>query len=108
MAIIYVNHRMDEIARITDRATILRDDRHFITAPLCELPIDTMVEHIVGRRSKGASDVEGGAAVRGDVLLELKNVSGRHRPKHASLTLHRVGLLGSPACSVPAARRWHW
>ncbi|MGQ3038934.1 MAG: ATP-binding cassette domain-containing protein, partial [Neoaquamicrobium sediminum] len=58
VAIIYVSHRMDEIARIADRATILRDGRHVITAPLSELPIDTMIEHIVGRRSKGLSDVE--------------------------------------------------
>ncbi|MGQ3201456.1 ATP-binding cassette domain-containing protein, partial [Microbacterium aurantiacum] len=101
VAIIYVSHRMDEIARIADRATILRDGRHVITAPLSELPIDTMIEHIVGRRSKGLSDVERGVAVKGDVLLELDNVSGQHKPENVSLTLHRgevlglAGLLGS-------------
>ncbi|MCD1267014.1 sugar ABC transporter ATP-binding protein [Shinella sumterensis] len=106
VAIIYVSHRMDEIARIADRATILRDGRHVITAPLSELPIDTMIEHIVGRRSKGLSDIERSAAVRGDVLLELKNVSGRHKPENISLTLHRgevlglAGLLGSGRSSL--------
>jgi ribose transport system ATP-binding protein len=106
VAIIYVSHRMDEIARIADRATILRDGRHVVTAPLSDLPIDTMIEHIVGRRSKGLSDVERGATVRGDVLLELKNVSGRHKPENISLTLHRgevlglAGLLGSGRSSL--------
>ena len=106
VAIIYVSHRMDEIARIADRATILRDGRHVITAPLSELPIDTMIEHIVGRRSKGLSDVERGVAVKGDVLLELDNVSGRHKPENVSLTLHRgevlglAGLLGSGRSSL--------
>ncbi|TIP31933.1 MAG: sugar ABC transporter ATP-binding protein, partial [Mesorhizobium sp.] len=57
VAIIYVSHRMDEIARIADRATILRDGRHVITAPLSELPIEAMIEHIVGKRSRGLSDV---------------------------------------------------
>jgi ribose transport system ATP-binding protein len=105
-AIIYVSHRMDEIARIADRATILRDGRHVITAPLSELPIDTMIEHIVGRRSKGLSDVERGLAVKGDVLLELENVSGRHKPENVSLKLHRgevlglAGLLGSGRSSL--------
>ncbi|MDX0439997.1 ATP-binding cassette domain-containing protein [Sinorhizobium medicae] len=101
VAIIYVSHRMDEIARIADRATILRDGRHVITAPLSELPIDTMIEHIVGKRSKGLSDVERGTAVKGEVLLELHGVSGAHKPDNISLSLHRgevlglAGLLGS-------------
>jgi ribose transport system ATP-binding protein len=101
VAIIYVSHRMDEIARISDRATILRDGTHVITAPLSELPIDTMIEHIVGRRSKGLSDVARGGSVKGEVLLELRNVSGRYKPGMVSLAVHRgevvglAGLLGS-------------
>jgi ribose transport system ATP-binding protein len=106
VAIIYVSHRMDEIARISDRATILRDGKHVITAPLHELPVDTMIEHIVGRRSKGLSDVERGAAVKGEVLLDLSGVSGAHKPNDISFTLHRgevlglAGLLGSGRSSL--------
>jgi hypothetical protein len=80
VAIIYVSHRMDEIARIADRATILRDGRHVITAPMADLPIDVMIEHIVGKRSKGLADVARGDVSRGEVLLEL---SRRHRPAQA-------------------------
>ena len=40
VAIIYVSHRMDEITRIADRATILRDGRHVVTAPMSELTLD--------------------------------------------------------------------
>ena len=101
VAVIYVSHRMDEIARIADRATILRDGRHVITAPMAELPIDTMIEHIVGKRSRGLSDVARGDAARGEVLLELRSVTGPHKPERVDLTLHRgevlglAGLLGS-------------
>ncbi|TNC67533.1 sugar ABC transporter ATP-binding protein [Rubellimicrobium roseum] len=101
VAIIYVSHRMDEIARIADRATILRDGRHVITAPLSELPIDKMIEHIVGKRSKGLADVVRSDMARGEVLLELKNVTGLHKPDNLSLAVHRgevvglAGLLGS-------------
>lgn len=101
VAIIYVSHRMDEIARIADRATILRDGKHVITAPLRELPIDTMIQHIVGKRSKGLSDVERRAASRGEILLDLKGVSGARKPQDVSFVLHRgevlglAGLLGS-------------
>lgn len=101
VAIIYVSHRMDEIARIADRATILRDGRHVITAPMTDLPMDVMIEYIVGKRSKGLADVQRGTTTRGEVLLELTGVSGRHKPHDVSLSLHRgevlglAGLLGS-------------
>ena len=101
VAIIYVSHRMDEIARIADRATILRDGRHVITAPLADLPIDVMIEHIVGKKSKGLADVARGDVSRGEVLLELANVTGPHKPENVSFALHRgevlglAGLLGS-------------
>ncbi|TCD13516.1 sugar ABC transporter ATP-binding protein [Oricola cellulosilytica] len=106
VAIIYVSHRMDEIARIADRATILRDGRHVITAPLADLPIDTMIEHIVGKRSRGLADVTREEVDLGEPLLELDNVSGLHKPKDVSLTVHRgevvglAGLLGSGRSSL--------
>jgi ribose transport system ATP-binding protein len=101
VAIIYVSHRMDEIARIADRATILRDGQHVITAPMADLPIDVMIEHIVGKRSKGLADVVRGDIVLGEVLLELVGLTGLHKPDEVSFTLHRgevlglAGLLGS-------------
>ena len=106
VAVIYVSHRMDEIARIADRATILRDGKHVITAPLSDLPIDTMIEHIVGKRSKGLADVLRGNATRGEVLLEARGLSGVHKPHDVSFALHRgevlglAGLLGSGRSSL--------
>ena len=106
VAVIYVSHRMDEIARIADRATILRDGKHVITAPLRDLPIDTMIEHIVGKRSKGLADVQRGAVTRGEVLLEARGLSGGHKPHDVSFALHRgevlglAGLLGSGRSSL--------
>ncbi len=106
VAVIYVSHRMDEIARIADRATILRDGKHVITAPLSDLPIDTMIEHIVGKRSKGLADVQRGAVTRGEVLLEARSLSGVHKPHDVSFALHRgevlglAGLLGSGRSSL--------
>ena len=106
VAIIYVSHRMDEIARIADRATILRDGRHVITAPIADLPIDTMIEHIVGKRSRGLSDVARDQVETGEALLELRGLSGQHKPKDISLTVHRgevlglAGLLGSGRSSL--------
>jgi len=105
-AIIYVSHRMDEIIQIADRATILRDGKHVISAPISKLPIDKMIEHIVGKRSNGLADVARRKAVKGDLLLELQNVSGRYRPQQVDLKVHEgevvglAGLLGSGRSSL--------
>jgi ribose transport system ATP-binding protein len=106
VAIIYVSHRMDEIARIADRATILRDGKHVTTAHIADLRIDTMIEHIVGKRSLGLADVERKEVIRGDIALELRNVCGRDKPQDISLTIHKgevvglAGLLGSGRTSL--------
>ena len=106
VAIIYVSHRMDEIARIADRVTILRDGRHVITAEIEDLPVDTMIEHIVGKRSLGLADVKRDNARKGEVLLELKDLSGREKPTEVSTVIHSgevvgvAGLLGSGRTSL--------
>ncbi|MEK9735187.1 MAG: sugar ABC transporter ATP-binding protein [Paracoccaceae bacterium] len=106
VAIIYVSHRMDEIARIADRATILRDGKHVTTADIADLPLETMIEHIVGKRSLGLAGVERKDVSRGDVALELRKVCGRNKPRDISLTIHKgevvglAGLLGSGRTSL--------
>ncbi|HEY1722998.1 MAG TPA: sugar ABC transporter ATP-binding protein [Magnetospirillaceae bacterium] len=101
VGIVYVSHRMDEITKIADRATILRDGRHVITAPLSALTLETIVEHIVGRRSRGFSDHSAVMIRQGLPLLELVNVSGARKPRNVTLTVHAgevvgvAGLLGS-------------
>jgi ribose transport system ATP-binding protein len=108
VAISYVSHRMDEIARIADRATILRDGRHVITTPMADLPIDTMIEHIVGKRSKGLADVARGGSARGEALLELKAVTGPHKPDNVSFTPRRgegLGLAGLLGLGISALAR---
>ena len=106
VAVIYVSHRMEEITQIADRATILRDGRHVVTAPLSELPLETMIEYIVGRRSRGFSDVVRGRAELGKPLLELRDLCGPVKPDNLSLKVHAgevvgiAGLLGSGRSAV--------
>jgi len=106
VAIVYVSHRMDEIFRIADRATILRDGKHIITAPMSEFTLESMIAHIIGRRSRGFSDVVRETAMIGEVLLETRGLSGSSKPIGIDLTLRRgevvgvAGLLGSGRSSL--------
>lgn len=84
--ILYISHRLEEIRRLADRITILRDGRRVGTWAVGELSMDDIVRHMVGRdlttlpepprRSLGktALKVEGlqcGPAVRG-VSFEVR------------------------------------
>ena len=106
VAIVYVSHRMDEIFRIADRATILRDGKHIVTAAMSDLTLESMIAHIIGRRSRGFSDVTRETATLGEALLETRNLSGEQKPRDVNITLHRgevvgvAGLLGSGRSSL--------
>ena len=72
---IYVSHRMDEIFRLCDTVTVLRDGRHVATRPTGELDEAALVQMMIGRRLDGvlpaaivqARTGRGAAARRGAV-----------------------------------------
>lgn len=47
--IVYISHKMEEIERIADRITVLRDGRFVGTAPAGELPVPKLIQWMVGR-----------------------------------------------------------
>jgi ABC-type sugar transport system ATPase subunit len=47
--ILYVSHRMDEIFRLCDTVTVLRDGRHIATMPLSQTNPDDLVRRMIGR-----------------------------------------------------------
>jgi ribose transport system ATP-binding protein len=106
VAIVYVSHRMDEIFKIADVATILRDGRHVMTAPIGSFTLQSMIEHIVGSSAAGFHDFDRQTAL-GEPLVELRGVSGTRRPQNTvNLVIHRgevvgvAGLLGSGRSSM--------
>ena len=49
LTIIYVSHRMEEIFRLCDRITVLRDGRHVATEKISETNPDRVIQQMVGR-----------------------------------------------------------
>ncbi len=47
--IIYISHKMDEILRISDEVTVMRDGRHITTRPAKDITIDEIIRLMVGR-----------------------------------------------------------
>jgi ribose transport system ATP-binding protein len=49
VSFIYISHRLDEIARIADRVTVLRDGRLVAEHPTAQIPVRLLLENMVGR-----------------------------------------------------------
>jgi rhamnose transport system ATP-binding protein len=48
-AVVWISHRMEEIRRLADTITVLRDGQHVRTAPAAELADDELIKLMVGR-----------------------------------------------------------
>ncbi len=92
-AIIYVSHRMDEIFRIADRATVLRDGRLIDSRPITGYTLGSLIGDIMGRATRDLSEFTTHSTTTEEVTLEVDNISG-HRGGAISFKLHRGEVLG--------------
>jgi ribose transport system ATP-binding protein len=101
MAVVYVSHRMDEISEVAQEVTVLRDGSHVVTAAMADLTLDSIVEHMVGRRIHSFAWSPRAVDRSRPPVLEARNVSGRGKPDDVSFVLYPgevlgiAGLLGS-------------
>lgn len=92
VAIIYISHKMDEIFRISDTITVLRDGQWIGTKPAKELDNDMLLKMMVGRE---LTDIYPKDPVEiGDVILEVKNLSRGKKVRDASFSLRKGEVLG--------------
>src|SRR5215467_12072782 len=79
VAVLFVSHRLDEVFRIADRLTVLRDGKHIITAPVSEMNTEEIIKHMVGRElsnlfPKGDLAINRGSTI-GEVVLEVRHLT---------------------------------
>lgn len=97
-SIVYISHRLEEIFRICDDITVLRDGALIAEVPIAEVNEDKLIEMMVGRKleeqyPKVDSEI-------GDVIFEVKGLTNQF-VKDASFNLKKgetlgiAGLMGS-------------
>jgi inositol transport system ATP-binding protein len=72
--IIYISHRLDELFRIADDLSVIRDGRHVETRPAAEFDVDTVIQMMVGRTIENAFPPRPTRAF-GPVKLEVRNLA---------------------------------
>lgn len=74
---VYISHRMEELNRICERATVLRDGKYIGTVYMKDITLDKLVNMIVGRPSKTSSRSMSGRSA----ILCLKPVTSEERTR---------------------------
>lgn len=92
--ILYVSHRMDEIFRIADHATVLRDGALVNSRPIGDYTLPALITDIMGKAVRDLSEFQTAARSRGAVALRLTGVRSANRPGAVDLTLHKGEVLG--------------
>lgn len=94
VAIVYISHKMDEILRISDEVTIMRDGRYIGTWPAKELTTDAIITKMVGRELTNLYPKR--ENVPGEVVFEVEDFTSIN-PKsfrNCSFTLRKGEILG--------------
>ena len=90
-AVVYISHRLEEVFRICDRATVLRDGQFMGEVPVSELTMDRLINMLVGRPLSQQFPYE--PPVEKGLALRVQNLSNRYL-RGVSFELRRGEVLG--------------
>ena len=91
--VVYISHRLEEIASIADRVTVLRDGDSVATLPADSIDRAQLISLIVGRELETVFPKR--QVSIGDVVIEARNVGNRLRRLHdISFSVRRGEILG--------------
>jgi len=92
-SIIYISHKMEEILKISEDVTVLRDGKWIDTNPASELTTDMIIKMMVGRELKERYPEK--TTKPGEVLLKVENLASMTPDfKGVSFDLHKGEILG--------------
>jgi ribose transport system ATP-binding protein len=92
VSIVYISHFLEEVQRIADRYTVLRDGQSVAEGPVRGTPVERIIGQMVGRSlqelyPRVPHDL-------GAPVLRVEKLAGRRLPVAASLTLRAGEILG--------------
>jgi ABC-type sugar transport system ATPase subunit len=93
LTLIYVSHRLEEIFRLCDAITVLRDGRHVATERIADTNHDRVIQQMIGREVAEHAPTHL-ARPPGDELLRVENLSSPGRFSNISFTLCAGEVLG--------------
>ena len=92
LSVIYISHRLEEIFRVADRVTVLKDGGLVDSKPISEVRKDTLVRMMVGRELRDFYPERNGR--RAEKIMEVKNLVRQNVLKNISFDVYKGEILG--------------
>jgi ribose transport system ATP-binding protein len=92
VGIVYISHKMDEIQRIADRITVMRDGAYIATVPAAT-PMSDVIAMMVGRKLEQAEKTIPDTSAN-EVLLDVRGLNRGRVIRDVSFTVRRGEILG--------------
>lgn len=89
---IFITHKMDEVFKIADEITVMRDGEYVTTEPAGDMTHDKLIQLMVGRAITHIFPKE--EAAIGDVVLSLRNFTKKGQFKNISLDIRKGEIFG--------------
>lgn len=93
VGIVYITHKMDEVQRIADRITVMRDGQTIDTLPAAGTTMSQIISLMVGRDLDDARPHER-KTEHADIALEVKGLNRGKQIRDVSFTLMKGEILG--------------
>ena len=91
ITILYISHRLEEVFRICDRVTVMRDGEYITTMNVAETNMKELISSMVGRELTRSFPDRGKS--EGKEVLRVENLTG-NGVRNISFTLHKGEVLG--------------
>ena len=107
VGIVYISHKMDEIQRIADRITVMRDGIYVDTVPVAT-PLSQVIAMMVGRNLEQSKKTIPDTSAN-ELLLEVRNLNRGRAIRNVSFSVRRgeivgfAGLMGAGRTEVARA-----
>lgn len=93
VGVVYISHKMDEIRRISDRVTIMRDGAYVGTVHAADTPIETIISMMVGRDLESVPvDIPDLSAA--PIALEVRGLNRGRAIRDVGFSVRRGEILG--------------
>jgi ribose transport system ATP-binding protein len=92
VGVIYISHRLEELAQIADRVTVMRDGRIAAAGLPASTPLPQLVRLMVGREV--GQEFPPHRTTHGDVMLKVRNLTIPDRVEDVSFDVHAGEVVG--------------
>ena len=93
VTIIYISHRLEEIFRLSDRITVLRDGQYIVTLDTKNSSEEELIRYMVGRQLQEVYPKRDPGCVQDEIVFEADMVCG-NGDTNISLQIHKGEVLG--------------